>query len=981
MTAARLPAGGRIDRARPIPFRFDGRDYSGFAGDSLASALLANDVAVVGRSFKRRRPRGLLALGAEEPNGILDLSQDGLPSPNRMAVETPLRPGLDARSTRGWPSARFDLGRLLDLWPAPIAAGFYYKTFIGPGLPGARDAWNRLWEPAIRRMAGQGVAPSAADPHRYEHVELHVDVAIVGAGLAGLAAARAAAAGGGRIAIFERDLLPGGRALACPEDATIEGKGAAAWAAGVWQSLERRPRTTARGRATAFGLYGAGHLAVFEDCPEDPAVQGRIWHVHAGRVVIATGALERPMVFPGNDRPGVMLAGAVEAAVRRYGVRPGRRAVLYANHEGLAGAEAALAAAGVAVVDRAAPGEAVVGTLGAGRLAAVDIAPFGRDGLPDGIARRRVAADLLVTSGGWSPALALHLSAGGRQRWSAEAGAFLPDGAGLAGASVVGAANGRFVLADAVRDGHVAGAAAVGCSLGTCPLSPPVVVGGGPGPVGQGLPLAPIRGRKAKARAYVDFQHDVTVADIELAAREGFVAIEHAKRFTTAGMATDQGRTGQVATAAALAAATGRDVAEVGLSGLRAPAFPVPFAALGGRRAGPLFRAVRKTPMHDRHVALGAVFEDVGDWKRARYYPRPGEGMRAAVARECRAVRRAAGVLDVSTLGKIEVSGPDAGQFLDRVYTNRMGNLAVGACRYGLMLKDDGMVFDDGVVARIDERRFHLTTTSGGAASVLDWLEDWRQTEWPDLRVRLASTTEQWAGIAIAGPEARQVMAALAPGLDLSGEAFPHMTWRAATVLGAAARVFRVSFSGERGYEINVPWSRGAALWEAALAAGAAPYGTEAMHVLRAEKGFIVVGHETDGTVTPLDLGMGWIVARKKGDFIGRRALERPAVQAPERKQLVGLLPEDPTVVLDEGAQIIEGERPAAKAAAARPMVGHVTSSYWSDTLGRGFALALLRDGAKRHGARLHAWSLGRSHPVVVTAPLFYDAEGKRLDG
>lgn len=969
MTSRRLDDGGRIDRSRPIAFQFDGKTYSGYAGDSLASALLANDVAVVGRSFKRHRPRGLMSLGLEEPNAILNVGDAADVRPNRMATELALAPGLAAAPTRGWPSLSFDIGRALDLVAAPFAAGFYYKTFIGPTLPGAGDAWNRIWEPMIRRMAGQAAAPTAPDPDRYDHQNLHVDVAIVGAGLAGLAAARVAAASGARVALFERDSLAGGQALACPPGLTVEGKEAADWAAAQWRLLAGRSNVTARLNAAAFGLYGDGFLAAYE-CPvQDGSTAGRIWHVRARRVVLATGALERPMVFPGNDRPGVMLAGAVETAIRRYAIRPGARAVVYANHGGLAGVEAALAEAGVAVVDNVEADEAIVGTMGGARLNGVDIAPIAGDGLPDPAAKRRVAADLLVTSGGWSPAIALHLIQAGKQRWSDELGCFIADGGGSARPTLGGAANGRFAGRAAIADGHRAGAEAAGREV----ISAPTTVGGGDGPDGQGSPIAPMRGRRAKARAFVDFQHDVTVADLELATAEGFRAIEHAKRYTTAGMATDQGRTAQLATAAVVASATGRDIGAVGLSGLRPPATPVPFGALGGMAKGDLFHPIRKTPMHGRHVARGAVFEDVGDWKRARYYPKPGEDMRSAVARECRAVRQSVGALDVSTLGKIDVQGPDAAEFLNRVYTNRMDTLKVGGCRYGLMLKDDGMVFDDGVTARLGDGRYQLTTTSGGAGAVLDWMEDLRQTEWPELNVRLASVTEQWAGVAIAGPDAKRIVAAVAPDLEMAD--FAHLSWRDAEVLGRPARVFRVSFSGEAGFEINVPWRQGQALWDAVTAAGATPYGTEAMHVLRAEKGFIVVGHDTDGTVTPFDLGMSWIVSKKKPDFIGKRGLERPALTAAGRKQLVGLRPVDPRVVLDEGAQLIATADPKPP----EPMLGHVTSSYWSDTLSSGFAMALLKDGAERHGERLYAWSLGTTHAVEVADPVFYDPEGGRM--
>jgi sarcosine oxidase subunit alpha len=972
----RLSTGGRIDRSRPLSFKFGRRAYTGFAGDTVASALLANGVDVIGRSFKRHRPRGLLSLGIEEPNAVLNIGRGRNGQPNRIASEVPLTSGLEAWPTRGWPSPQFDLAAILGTWPAPLAAGFYYKTFMGPGLPrallGGRDAWNGLWEPVLRRMAGQGTAPDGIDPDAYEHMNIYVDVAVVGAGLAGLAAADTAALGGASVAIVERDTVPGGRTLSAARQPMIDGRSADAWASDTFAAVASNPGAYALLRTTAFGLYDQGYLAAVE-LPSDGKTAGRIWHIRARKIVLATGVMERPMVFPGNDRPGVMLAGAMESAIARYAVKPGDRAVIFANHRGLDGLEAAFADADIHVAARVVIDEAVTGVQASrGRLLSVDIAPV-RGGAPDMTQRRRVSADIMATSGGWTPALQLHVMTGGRQRWDETLGCFLADGSGQDGILIAGAAAGKFTASSALADGVTKGADAAGIEAG---IVPPVQDFARP-PEGQGIPIAAMTNGNARKRAFVDMQHDVTVADLELAAREGFTAIEHAKRYTTAGMATDQGRTAQVATAAVVAAATGRTIGDVGVSGLRPPVTPVPFGALGGRRVGPLFDLVRKTPTHARQEALGAVFEDVGQWKRARYYPRRGESMRDAVARECAAVRAKAGALDVSTLGKIDVQGPDAVEFMNRIYTNRMDTLKPGRCRYGLMLKDDGMVFDDGVVARITADHYHLTTTSGNAAAVMDWLEDWLQTEWPHLRVRLTSVTEQWAGVAVAGPDARRIVSQLAPEADLSNEALPHLAWIDAEISTGQARIYRVSFSGEMGFEINVPWRQGQALWDAVTAAGAVPYGTEAMHVLRAEKGFIVVGHETDGTVTPHDLGMGWIVSAKKADFIGKRGLARPALIAKGRKQLVGLEPEDASVVLDEGAQIIAD--PDALPPAL--MLGHVTSSYWSEAMGRGIAMALVKDGAEQHGERLWAWSLGQAHPVRVRDTVFYDAEGAQMHG
>lgn len=954
MTASRLPNGGLVDRSQPIDFQFAGGSYTGLAGDTLASALLANDVHIVGRSFKRHRPRGLLSLGLEEPNAIVTLGEGADVLPNRIASEIELLAGIDAKATRGWPNLKRDVFRALDFVPRAIAAGFYYKTFMGPNTKPRFDNWNHLWEPLIRRMAGQSPAPTGLDTAVYDHANIYVDIAVVGAGLAGLAAALSAIAAGKSVAIFERDSLPGGRTNSLP-GCTIDGEKAEDWVVSAWKKLEKE--AVARLRATGFGAYDHGFLTVFER-PKTKLDGGRIWHVRAQKLVIATGALERPMVFPGNDRPGVMLAGAVEAALNRFAILPGKKVVLYGNHGGMKNVRSALERAGAEVVAELGKNETVTRTFGSTRLKMVEITEIGTDGTPQTDKFRRITADLLVTSGGWSPMLHLYLMLGGKQTWSAEISSFIATSSEKGEVRLVGAANTQFTAMAAFNDGAAAGGSDFSASA----------VGGNSGPVGQGLPIAPMS-QKNKHTAFVDFQHDVTVADIEQASREGFQAIEHAKRYTTSGMGTDQGRTSQLATAAILAATTGQSIGDIGLSGVRPPLTPVPFGALAGRRTGSRFQLERHTPMHARHQALGAIFEDVGDWKRPRYYPKAGEPMASAVSRECKAVRNDVGMLDVSTLGKIDVAGTDAAEFLNRLYTNRIDNIQAGKCRYGLMLKDDGMAFDDGVVSRINNDRFLVTTTSGGAGKVLEWMEDWRQTEWPDLDVRLTSLTEQWASIAIAGPNARQVINTILPELDVSSSFIPHLSWREIVLFGQPARIFRVSFSGELGFEIYVRWEDGGRLWDIIREAGATPYGTEAMHILRAEMGFIVIGHETDGTVTPLDLGMDWILSNSKSDFVGQRALKRPALAASGRKQLVGLLPVDPSVVLDEGAQIIEISNPHPP----QPMIGHVTSSYWSDKLSSGFAMALIKDGRSRHGEHLFAWSLGKKYEVKVTSPAFFD--------
>jgi sarcosine oxidase subunit alpha len=677
-----------------------------------------------------------------------------------------------------------------------------------------------------------------------------------------------------------------------------------------------------------------------------------------------------------------MLAGAVETYVNRYAVAPGHRALLFANHDDAYHAAAALKSAGVAVaaiVDpRPEPGDAaralaagialyaghaVAGTAGRRGLRRVTIRPIA------GGAGTHIDCDLLAVSGGWNPAVHLFTHAGGRLHYDETLSAFLPDTESDATIEPVGAARGAFDLAAGLAEGAEAGTrAAFACGFSATVSELPSVAPAA-ARAGQGLWLdLGDDGRKS----FVDLHNDVTAADIALAAREGFTAIEHVKRWTTLGMGTDQGKTGNIPGLALLSQVVGRAIAETGTTSFRPPYVPVSFGLLAGRERGAFFDPIRRTPMHDWHAAAGAVFEDVGQWKRPRYYPHPGETMDQAVRRECLAARDAVAVLDASTLGKIEVSGRDAARFLDRLYINRWSSLPVGRCRYGVMCRDDGMVFDDGVGTRLAADRFFITTTTGNAGAVLDWFEEWLQTEWPGLDVFCTSLTEEFANATLVGPRAREVLAALAPRLDLA--AFPFMAMREADVAGIPARIFRVSFSGALSYEINVPANAGLALWERLIEAGEAygvtPYGTEAMHVLRAEKGYFMVGQETDGSVTPLDLGL----AVKTEDFLGRRSLVRPDTARLGRKQLIGLLPDDPNLVLPEGAQLIAEPQCTA-------MLGHVTSSYFGARLERSFALALLQGGRQRHGATVWAYHAGNPFPARVCPPVFYDPEGRRRDG
>lgn len=858
MSGARLPDGGdRIDRSRPITVTFDGVAYPAYAGDTLASALLANGVRTVARGIYSARPRGVVGIGMEEPSAYVQV-ESGAGEPMVAATVIEAYDGLRARGLAG-------KGRLLD----------------------------------------------APDEARYDHMHTHCDVLVVGGGDGGVAAA--VAYGGGRVLLCD--------AAPALDDVTA-------------RDLAALPEARALSRTTVVGSYDHGYLVAVERRTDHLGVvsatvaRQRLWHIRTKRVVCATGTHERPYAFPDDDRPGVMLAGAAASYARRFGLRAGDVAVVAGAHDGALRAALDLADAGVRValvvdarrdnggceVDRlrargieVRTGYAVCGTEpdADGGVSAAHVAPVDASGTVVGD-RETVACVLVAVSGGVDS--------------SAE---------------------------------------------GTAP---------------SGLFAVRVPGDETAAeRTYLDLHRDATLADVERAVRVGMRSPEHVKRYTTIGTGADQGRTSNAITLGVLAELTGTPLADLAPTTRRPPYAPVSFALLAGRDRGTLADPERVTPMQPWHVAQGVPFEDVGQWKRPWYVPRDGEDLDAAVRRECRAVRESVGMMDASTLGKIELQGRDVGVFLDRMYTNMFSTLKVGRIRYGVMCHADGMVFDDGTTARLTEDRWLMSTTTGNAAAVLDWLEEWLYTEWPELDVRCTSVTDHWATVAVAGPRSRDVLAALAPDLDVSAEAFPFMSVREAEVAHLPARVMRISFSGELAYEVNVSAWYGLGLWEAVLRAGEpygiTPYGTETMHVLRAEKGFPIVGQDTDGTVTPQDLGMTWAVSRKKA-FVGKRSYRRTDNLRDDRKQLVGLLPDGDRVVA-EGAQVVAD--PSAPVPV--PMAGHVTSSYWSVPLGRPFALALVHRGASRHGERLYAVDDGDAVPVTLTSPVFYDAEGERRDG
>ena len=994
----RTDRGGQIDRSAPLAFRFNGVRHEGYRGDSLASALLANGVRLVGRSFKYHRPRGIFGAGAEEPNALVGVGEGRRVEPNLKATQVELCDGLVAHSQNHWPSLGFDIGALSDLASRLLPAGFYYKTFMWPG------SWWRFYEHFIRKAAGLGRAPLDPDPDRYDRRYAFCDVLVVGAGPAGLMAACAAARSGARVIVVDDAPGLGGSLLACAS--SIDGSTPVEFAARVGEELASSPNVRVLTRTNAFGYYDDNMIVAVERCadhlPAPPAHGGRqrVWWIRAQEVVLATGAIERAPAFEANDRRGVMLASAAQTYALRYGVRTGRRAVVFTNNDSAYEAIEPLQDAGTtiaAVVDareggpgddagnllqrcgiELIPGSVVTRALGAA-VEAVEVRTLSPDGASVGDDHRRVECDLVCVSGGWNPTVHLFSQSQGKLRFDEERAAFVPAQSAQRERSA-GAARGLGRLCECLADGIAAGAGAAraaGFDVGAQPAGPVVEEWGGGAPL-RALWAVPLpTGRRGKR--FVDFQNDVTVADVELAAREGYTSIEHVKRYTTLGMGTDQGRTSNVNGLAVLAAALGAGIPAVGTTTFRAPYSPVALGAIAGREVGADQAPVRRTPMHDWHAAHGARFVTAGPWMRAQYYPRPGESMMDAINREALEVRRSVGIVDVSTLGKIEVRGRDAGAFLHRVYINRIGNLGVGRCRYAFMLREDGFVLDDGTVTRVGDDTYYLTTGTGHAGAVMSHLERYAQIVWPGLDVHLTSVTDQWAGAAVAGPRSRDLLAAACVGVDVCDEALPFMGSMETTVAGAPARIIRMTFSGERAYEVHTPADYGVHVWEALLAAGESfgvvTYGTEALGVLRIEKGH-VVPNELDGRTIPADFGFDRM--EKDEDFIGRRSLERFRASGRPRKTIVGL-------ISDNGEAIPRGGHLVWNPTAPKPvpMLGHVTSNCYSPTLRRGIGLALLGDGQAWKGRVLYAASPITSSfvPVRITDPVFIDPQNRRPKG
>jgi sarcosine oxidase subunit alpha len=996
-------ATARIDRNKPVQFTFDGRSYTGFAGDTLASALLANDVHLVGRSFKYHRPRGILSAGSEEPNALIRLGKRAYAEPNLRATQIEIFDGLYAESQNRMPSLKFDIGAINSVLGRFFPAGFYYKTFMWPA-----SMWMS-YEHVIRHAAGLGkAADDHNDPDRYEKTHAHCDVLVAGGGAAGLMAAMQAAKGGARVILADEQNEFGGWLLG-EANISIGDVPALDWISTMLADLAAMPNVTLLPRTTVFGYMDHNYLTlnerVTDHLPSRPAhlPRQRLWKVRAKQVIIAQGAHERPLVFAGNDLPGVMLAGAVRTYINRYGVCPGRRAIVVCNNDDAYRTALDLCHAGADVVitdlrnDAKGPlitaarnagieilhGHAIIAAYGNRRVARVEIAPVNDSvtAISGDILHRD--CDLIAMSGGLSPAVHLHSQARGKLQWDDAKLCFRPSATHEPSFNI-GACNASFDLATALKEAIRAGTkAAAAAGHKTTALTAPDVVSAKQNwkplaawkiPNGHGAGRGP--------KAFVDFQNDVTASDVSLAAREGYQSVEHLKRYTTTGMGTDQGKTSNINALAILADALGNEIPEVGTTTFRMPYTPSNIGAIAGRDIGDLFDPVRLTRMDAWHRANGAKFEHVGQWMRAWYYPQGDETIHDAVNREVTAARTTAGLLDASTLGKIDIRGRDAAEFLNRLYTNAWSKLGVGKCRYGLMLKDDGMVMDDGVTTRLGENHFHMTTTTGGAAGVLDWMEEWLQTEWPDLEVYLTSVTEQWAVATLSGPNAGKILQDAGIDFDLSPAEFPFMSMKEGHIGGLPARIFRISFTGELSYEINVAARHGLALWTHLMKAGKphgiTPYGTEAMHVLRAEKGFIIVGQETDGSVTPHDLGMNWIVSKTKSDFIGKRALARETMAYDNRKQLVGLLCSEPSTVIPEGAHaVLDPDQPMPM-----EMLGQVTSSYFSPNCGRSIAMAMLKGGHARKGETVFFPMLdGTVLEAKIVDPVFFDPKGERIDG
>ena len=988
-----------IDQISRLSFKFNGKTYYGFKGDTLASALLANNIHLVGRSFKYHRPRGIMTCGSEEPNAIVQVGNDpSLTEPNARATEIELYEGLEAFSQNCWPSVDFDIGGINNFFSSLIPAGFYYKTFMWP---------SKLWmfyEHFIRKSAGLGKSPTSRDKDIYDHRYLHCDVLVVGGGISGIIAAKTSAQNNKNTILLDDKPKLGGSTIYQNNDCfKINGINSSTWLNQEIESLNSLKNLTVKTRTSLAAYHSYNYLLAKENLTDHlnlnerrGTIRQRLWKIRAKKVIIATGSIERPLIFNNNDRPGIILSSSIKKYIDYYGVKCGQKLSLFTNNDSTYETAISLNKSGVnvnSIIDIRDKSNSsivkhaeklgikihwkhtVVNTSGYKRINSIEIMKLSDDGSNVIGNKINQNCDCLGISGGWTPMVHLFTQSGGKLKFRDIDNIFLPDKASSDQISI-GSCNGDFELDDILKnsnnyikkilniDNSDYDNLDIICSKETDK---------------KNIWLLPSNKKFGKTKPFLDFQNDSTAKDVKLALREGFKSIEHVKRYTTTGMGTDQGKLSNMHALGIIAETAGVKMGELGTTTFRPPYTPLTFGTIVGRNVGEFFDITRKTPLHDWHVANKAEFENVGQWKRAWYYPKNNESMYEAVQRESKAARDSAGILDASTLGKIDIQGTDASEFLNRIYTNAWSKLEIGKCRYGLMLNEDGMVYDDGVTARLGENHYIMTTTTGGAANVLSKMEDYLQTEWPELDVYLTTVTDQYATISICGPNSKKIVSKVIQDLDLSDSKFPHMSFKNAKIDKIKCRVMRISFTGEHSYEINVQSNYGKSVWEKCFEAGKefniTPYGTEAMHLLRAEKGFIIAGQDTDGTMTPVDLQMNWIISKKKYDFIGKRSLYRSDTVREDRKQLVGLLTDDPKEVLEEGAQIVSNvnKKPIE-------MLGHVTSSYYSPNLKKSIALAVVKSGKKLKGQKMFVPMKNKIINVTITDTVFLDKENKRLN-
>ena len=995
----RINSSNFIDETTRVSFKFDGKTYYGFKGDTLASALIANGIHLVARSFKYHRPRGIMTAGSEEPNAIVQINGNtAYTEPNVRATEIEIYDGLEASSQNCWPNVNFDIGGINNILSPLLPAGFYYKTFMWPA-----SFWEK-YEYFIRKSAGLGKSPTKPDPDLYEHKYVHCDVLVIGGGISGIMAAKTAAENNYKTLLLdEKPHLGGTTIYQSSEFNKINNQYSSKWLENEISKLRNIKNLEIKTRTSVAAYHGYNFLLARENLTDHlplnkkkDKIRQRLLKIRAKKVIAATGSIERPLIFNNNDRPGIILSSAIKKYSDYYGVVCGKENILFTNNDSAYETAISLFNKGIkinAIIDirekvnseitnhaekigiKIYNSYTIVDTSGYRRIKEVSIMKLSKDGQSVTGSKIKIKCNCLGISGGWTPAVHLFTQSGGKLKFDNEDNVFIPSKYPSDQISI-GSCNGEFDLNTIIKNFNQN----IKNFLGIDKTSfEDLKINSTKEILKRNIWLLPSDKAIGKCKPFVDFQNDATAKDIKLALREGFRSIEHVKRYTTTGMGTDQGKLGNMHALGIISDTSGVKMSDLGTTTFRPPYTPLTFGTIVGRNVGEFFDIFRKTPMHDWHVDNNAEFENVGQWKRAWYYPKKSESMFDAVQRESKAARDGAGILDASTLGKIDIQGSDASEFLNRVYTNAWSKLAIGKCRYGLMLNEDGMVYDDGVTTRLDENHYIMTTTTGGAATVLGKLEDYLQTEWPELDVYLTSVTDHFATISVCGPNSKKIVKKVIPDLDLSDEEFPHMSFKNAKIGNIKCRVMRISFTGEQSYEINIQANFGKSVWEKCMEAGKefniTPYGTETMHLLRAEKGFIIVGQDTDATLTPIDLQMDWIVSKKKYDFIGKRSLYRSDTIREDRKQLVGIVTEDPREVLEEGAQIVAdvSKKPVE-------MLGHITSSYFSPNLNKSIALGVVKGGKNMLGKKLFIPMKNKIISVQVADPVFLDKENKRLN-